>query len=46
MAQELFTKLTNTPKKRHVVLDEGTHTIALEKNRMELIRQIQDFLEE
>jgi pimeloyl-ACP methyl ester carboxylesterase len=46
MAQELFTKLTNTPKKRQVVLDEGTHTIALEKNRMELIRQIQDFLEE
>jgi len=46
MAQEIFAKMTNAPKKRHVVLSEGTHAIVLEKNRMELIRQVQAFLDE
>jgi len=46
MAQEIFSKLVNTPYKRHVVLSEGTHAIALEKNRMSLISQVQAFLEE
>jgi pimeloyl-ACP methyl ester carboxylesterase len=46
MAQEVFAKLINTPHKRHVVIGEGTHTVALEKNRMDLINQIQSFLDE
>lgn len=46
MAQEIFEKMTNAPKKRHVVLSEGTHAMVLEKNRMELIRQVQAFLDE
>ena len=46
MAQEVFSKLVNAPYKRHVVIGEGTHTVALEKNRMHLINQIQSFLGE
>jgi pimeloyl-ACP methyl ester carboxylesterase len=46
MAQEMFGKLVNAPYKRHVVIGEGTHTVALEKNRMHLINQIQSFLDE
>jgi pimeloyl-ACP methyl ester carboxylesterase len=46
MAQALFPLLTNAAWKRHVVLSEGTHTIALEKNRMLLLRTVQQFLEE
>jgi pimeloyl-ACP methyl ester carboxylesterase len=46
MAQEVFAKLTNAPYKRHVVIGEGTHAVALEKNRMHLINQVQSFLDE
>lgn len=46
MAQEVFVKLVNTPYKRHVVIGEGTHAVALEKNRMHLINQVQSFLDE
>ncbi len=46
MAQEVFSKLVNTPYKRQVVLAEGTHAIVLEKNRMELIKEVQRFLNE
>lgn len=46
MAQEVFARLVNTPYKREVVLAEGTHTIAVEKNRMELIKEVQRFLDE
>ena len=46
MAQEVFAKLVNAPGKRHVVIGEGTHTVALEKNRMHLINQVQNFLDE
>jgi pimeloyl-ACP methyl ester carboxylesterase len=46
MAQEVFAKLVNTPYKCHVVIGEGTHTVAIEKNRMHLINQIQSFLDE
>ena len=46
MAQELFGKLVNAPYKRHVILDAGTHAIVLEKNRMDLITQVQQFLDE
>src|SRR5262249_21520476 len=46
MAQEVFAKLINAPYKRHVVIGEGTHAVALEKNRMHLINQVQSFLDE
>jgi pimeloyl-ACP methyl ester carboxylesterase len=46
MAQEVFARLVNAPYKRHVVLGEGTHAIAVEKNRMHLIDQVQRFLDE
>ena len=44
MAQEVFSRLVNTPYKRQVVLAEGTHAVVVEKNRMELIKEIQRFL--
>ena len=46
MAHGVFSKLVNTPYKRQVLLAEGTHTIALEKNRMELIKEVQRFLDD
>jgi pimeloyl-ACP methyl ester carboxylesterase len=46
MAQELFAQLVNTPTKRHVVLAEGTHAVVLERNRMQLIREVQSFLDQ
>jgi pimeloyl-ACP methyl ester carboxylesterase len=46
MAQDVFAKMINSPDKRFVILGEGTHAIALEKNRMRLIREVQQFLEE
>jgi len=46
MLHALFSKLTNTKYKRYVEIGEGTHTVILEKNRMELIGAIQEFLDE
>lgn len=46
MAQNLFPKLTGAPWKRYVELGEGTHTIIMEKNRMNLFREVQLFLDE
>jgi pimeloyl-ACP methyl ester carboxylesterase len=46
MGQALFAKLTNAPRKRLVLIGEGTHGIALEKNRMQLFHEVQLFLEE
>ena len=46
MAQALYPLLTNAAWKRHAVLSEGTHTILMEKNRMLLLRTVQQFLEE
>ncbi len=46
MAQEVFARLANTPYKREEILAEGTHMIAVEKNRMDLIKGIQRFLDE
>jgi uncharacterized lipoprotein YajG len=42
----IFARLTSAPYRRLVLLSEGTHAIVLEKNRMHLIRQVQEFLEE
>ncbi|HEV8643397.1 MAG TPA: hypothetical protein VGV13_20145 [Methylomirabilota bacterium] len=46
MAQAVFAKLTNVPRKRLVLIGEGTHGVALEKNRMQLFREVQLFLDE
>ena len=46
MAQNLFPLLKSAPRKRLVLVGEGTHTLMLEKNWMELIRAVQDFFEE
>ncbi|HSG77793.1 MAG TPA: alpha/beta hydrolase [Burkholderiales bacterium] len=45
MAQEVFAKLANAPYRRLELLSEGTHAIALQKNRMHLMQQVQNFLE-
>ncbi len=46
MAQTLFPLLVNSPGKRYVLLAEGTHTIIMEKNRLELFKAVQAFLDE
>jgi pimeloyl-ACP methyl ester carboxylesterase len=46
MAEAYFAKLTNAPYKRFVELGEGTHTVMLEKNRMQLFHEILGFLDE
>jgi len=46
MAQELFKRLTAAGERRLVLLSEGSHLMSVEKNRMHLIREVQNFLEE
>jgi pimeloyl-ACP methyl ester carboxylesterase len=46
MAQGLFASLTNTPYKSYIEVGEGTHTLMLEKNRLQLFRPVQAFLDE
>lgn len=46
MAQTLFPLLVNAPGKRYVLLAEGTHTMLMEKNRLELFKTVQAFLDE
>jgi pimeloyl-ACP methyl ester carboxylesterase len=46
MAQTLFPLLTKAAWKRLAILSEGTHTMAMEKNRVLLFRTVQQFLEE
>jgi pimeloyl-ACP methyl ester carboxylesterase len=45
-AQDYFKTLTNAPYRRFVELSEGTHTVMLEKNRMQFFREILNFLNE
>jgi pimeloyl-ACP methyl ester carboxylesterase len=45
-AQAYFAKLTNAPFKRFVEFGEGTHTIIMEKNRLQLFREVGLFLNE
>jgi len=46
MAQAVFAGLKSAPAKRMVMIGEGTHAVALEKNRLQLFREVQLFLEE
>jgi pimeloyl-ACP methyl ester carboxylesterase len=44
-AMTLFHKLPDQPGKRFIELGEGTHLMMLEKNRMQLFREVHLFLE-
>ncbi len=46
MARAVFARLTHTPYKRFVELGEGTHTIIMEKNRLQFFREVLAFLRE
>jgi len=41
-----FAKLTSAPYKRYIEIGEGTHSIMMEKNRMQFFREIMNFLDE
>ena len=45
-AREYFAALKNAPWKRLVEIGEGTHTVMLEKNRMQFFHEIMGFLDE
>ena len=45
-AQGYFAQLKNTPYKRLIELSEGTHTVMLEKNRMQFFHELMGFLDE
>ena len=45
-AQGIFAELKNTLYKRYVELGQGTHSVMLEKNRMQFFREIKGFLDE
>jgi len=45
-ARAYFTRLTSAPYKRFVEIGEGTHSVMLEKNRMQFFREIMNFLSE
>lgn len=44
--QKYFTLLINAPYKRFVEIGDGTHFVIMEKNRMELIKEVQVFLDD
>ncbi|HLX99232.1 MAG TPA: alpha/beta hydrolase [Roseiarcus sp.] len=46
MTEAYFAKLTGAPYKRFVQLGEGTHTVMMEKNRMQFFHEILGFLDE
>ncbi|MES2073913.1 MAG: alpha/beta fold hydrolase [Pseudomonadota bacterium] len=46
MLHAYFAKLTSAPYKRYVEIGEGTHTVLMEKNRMQLFESVQQFLDE
>ena len=46
MGSVFYAKLINAPYKRYVEIGEGTHTIIMEKNRMQLFQAVQQFLDE
>jgi pimeloyl-ACP methyl ester carboxylesterase len=46
MAHALLPKLVNADPKRLVIIGEGTHFLLIEKNRMQLFKEVQVFLDE
>jgi pimeloyl-ACP methyl ester carboxylesterase len=45
MLYAYFAKLSHAPYKRYVEIGEGTHNVLLEKNRMQLLQEVQLFLD-
>jgi pimeloyl-ACP methyl ester carboxylesterase len=45
MLYAYFARLTHAPYKRYVEIGEGTHNVMLEKNRMQLFQEVQQFLD-
>jgi pimeloyl-ACP methyl ester carboxylesterase len=45
-AQNYFAQLKNAPYKRLIELSEGTHTVMMEKNRMQFFHELMGFLDE
>jgi pimeloyl-ACP methyl ester carboxylesterase len=46
LGRAIFTKLTNVPMKRLVEIGEASHLMMLERNRLQLFREVQLFLDE
>lgn len=46
MAQAVFARLVNAPYKEYLEIGEGTHSVLLERNRMQLFRAVQRFLDD
>jgi pimeloyl-ACP methyl ester carboxylesterase len=46
MAEAIFARLERAPVKRLVEIGEGTHLLMLERNRLQLFREVQLFLDE
>jgi pimeloyl-ACP methyl ester carboxylesterase len=46
MLYAYFAKLTNVPYKSYIEIGEGTHSVLMEKNRMQLFQAVQSFLDE
>ncbi|MES2750666.1 MAG: alpha/beta fold hydrolase [Pseudomonadota bacterium] len=46
LARGYFAQLKNAPYRRLVELSEGTHTVMMEKNRMQFFRELMGFLDE
>jgi pimeloyl-ACP methyl ester carboxylesterase len=46
LAQGYFAQLKHTPYKRLIELSEGTHTVMMEKNRMQFFHELMGFLDE
>jgi len=46
MAFGLYLKLTGARERRLVLLSEGTHFMSIEKHRLRLMREVQNFLDE
>jgi pimeloyl-ACP methyl ester carboxylesterase len=46
MAQAILERLTGSPRKRLVIIGEGTHHLMLERNRGQMFREVQSFLDE
>jgi len=42
----LFARLTGTTARRYVIVGQGTHFVMMERNRMQLFREVQLFLDE
>jgi pimeloyl-ACP methyl ester carboxylesterase len=46
MAQQYFARLTNVPYKAFLEIGEGTHSVIMEKNRMQMFQGVQAFLDD